>query len=90
MHHYRVGAFNKISGDKTGGQWSVNEQTLLIKILELKACQLVLFSFCKELSNIHLHVFMDNTISVQPIYRENLTMKMMHFLECSVMTLNRH
>ena len=54
-------------GDKTGGQWSVNEQTLHINILELKACQLALLSFCKELSNTHLQVFMDNTTNVSYI-----------------------
>lgn len=57
------GAFNKSSGSKTGGQWSVDEQNLHINILELKACQLALLSFCKDIENTHVRIFMDNTTS---------------------------
>ena len=58
------GAFNKSSGCKTEGQWSMEEQNLHINILELKACQLALLSFCKDLKNTYVRVYMDNTTSV--------------------------
>ena len=51
------------SGMKTGGQWSAEEQALHINILELKACQLAIFTFCKDLTNLHVRIFMDNTTS---------------------------
>ena len=57
------GAFNKTSGIKTGGQWSAEEQNAHINILELKACQLALLTFCKDLVNVHVHIYMDNTTS---------------------------
>ena len=57
------GAFNKTSGIKTGGRWSVKEQGAHINILELKACQLALLTFCKDLCNVHVRIFMDNTTS---------------------------
>lgn len=51
------GAYNKTSGSKTGGQWSVEEQSAHINILELKACQLALLTFCKDLSNVHVRIY---------------------------------
>lgn len=57
------GAFNKSTDSRTGGQWSSREQQLHINILELKACQLALLTFCKDLSNSHVRIFMDNTTS---------------------------
>ena len=46
-----------------GGEWSEEEQEFHIKILELKACQFALKTFCKNSNNIHLQVFIDNTTS---------------------------
>ena len=57
------GAYNKTSGIKTGGRWSVKEQGTRINILELKACQLALLTFYKDLGNVHVLIFMDNTTS---------------------------
>lgn len=57
------GAVNKTTNTKTGGQWSLEEQSLHINILELKACQLALLSLCKDTSYAHVKIFMDNTTS---------------------------
>ncbi|MCG7876290.1 MAG: hypothetical protein JAZ03_08585 [Candidatus Thiodiazotropha taylori] len=58
------GAYNKTLDIKTGGDWSVEEQRLHINILELKACQLALLTFCKHEHNIHVQIFLDNSTSV--------------------------
>ena len=55
------GAYNKTLDIKTGGDWSVQEQKLHINILELKACKLALFTFCKNEHNIHVQIFLDNS-----------------------------
>lgn len=57
-------AYNKTNEMKAGGEWSIQEKQLHINILELKACQLALLSFCKETTNTHVQVYMDNTTSV--------------------------
>lgn len=61
------GAFNKTKGTRTAGNWSTEEQTSHINILELKACQLALHSLCKENTHIHIQIYMDNTTSVSYI-----------------------
>ena len=44
--------------------WMVaTEQDSHINILELKACQLTLFTFCKDVKQTHVRVYMDNTTS---------------------------
>ena len=61
------GAYNKTSNIRTGGDWSVQEQELHINVLELKACQLALLTFCKQEHNIHVQIFLDNSTSVSYI-----------------------
>jgi hypothetical protein len=58
------GGFNKTTGNKTGGLWSSAETELHINVLELKAAELTVKAFCKEHTNTHIHIFMDNTSSV--------------------------
>lgn len=58
------GGYNKTNYRKTGGTWSTEEQNLHINILELKACQLSIMELYKDIENIHVKVFMDNTNSV--------------------------
>ena len=48
---------------ETGGEWSVTEQEFHINILELKTCQLTLQTFCKNVNNLHVRVYLDNTTS---------------------------
>lgn len=57
------GAVNKTTNEQTGGQWAQDEQDKHINILELKACQLALLSFCKQVSDVHVRLYMDNTTS---------------------------
>ena len=57
------GAFNETDNIRTGGVWSVTEQSAHINIMELKACQLGLKSFCKDITNTHIRIFMDNVSS---------------------------
>jgi hypothetical protein len=55
------GAFNKTYNIHTGGEWNENEQKFHINILELKAFQLTVMTFCKHISGKHVRVFTDNT-----------------------------
>ena len=57
------GAYDQTHKQKTNGFWSAEEQNLHINVLELKACQLGIMSFCKGKKNIHVRVYMDNTTS---------------------------
>ena len=57
------GAFNETDNIRTGGEWSAQEQSLHINILELKACQLTLLTFCKNITNKHVRIYMDNSVS---------------------------
>ena len=41
----------------------MDEQSLHINIFELKACQIALYSFCKDKADIHVRIYMDNTTS---------------------------
>ena len=61
------GAYDKTNNIKTGGAWSMQEKQWHINVLELKACYLALCSLCKNISNAHVQVFMDNTTSVSYI-----------------------
>ena len=57
------GAYNETDQNRTGGEWSAMEQESHINVLELKACQLTLQSFCKDMNHVHIRIFMDNTTS---------------------------
>ena len=57
------GAFDQTHNIRTGGEWSEEEQKDHINILELKACKFALKALCKDLHNIHVQVYMDNTTS---------------------------
>ena len=48
------GAYNETNNIRTGGNWSVAEQEAHINILELKAYELCLHTFCKNSNNIHV------------------------------------
>ena len=43
-----------------GGVWSQVEQALYINILELRAAQFVILSFCQYKKDLAVHVQMDN------------------------------
>ena len=47
-----------------GGRWSVSELPLHINTLELHAAKLCLFSLAAGLSNLHIHILLDNTTAV--------------------------
>lgn len=57
------GGFNETENIRTGGKWSAREREFHINVLELKACQLTIYSFCKDIRNTHIRIFMDNTTS---------------------------
>ena len=48
----------------TGGRWTLEEKLEHINGLELKAGFLGLQSFCSNLSNVHIKMYLDNTCSV--------------------------
>lgn len=60
-------AFNETDNIHTGGEWSAEDQTLHINILELKACQLTLQTFCKDMTHKQVRIYMDNTVSCSHI-----------------------
>ena len=56
-----------VKGDhtlRTGGHWSYSEQNNHINYLELLAAFLKLQCFCESKSNIHVRLYMDNTVAV--------------------------
>ena len=57
------GAYNETENIRTGGEWSVTEQESHINILELRACQLTLHTFCRNVKNLHVRIYLDNTTS---------------------------
>ena len=56
------GAF--IENKSTQGLWSKHESELHINVLELKAVCLGLKSLCKDMTNVHIQIQMDNTTGV--------------------------
>ena len=56
------GVFNETGNIRTGGEWSAAEQEQHTNILELAACKLILQTFCKEVKNKHVRIFIDNTV----------------------------
>ena len=51
------GAYNETGDIRTGGNWSLSEQQSHINILELKACQLTLQTFCRNVENLHVRQY---------------------------------
>ena len=49
---------------KTGGHWSPQERCLHINCLELQAGAFAIKSFLKDLSNVHVHLKMENQMAV--------------------------
>ena len=59
--------------NSTGGIWDESEKQLHINEQELKALELSLFSFCKDMKNVHIHIFSDNTTTVACINKKGST-----------------
>ena len=57
------GAYNATNDSRTQGSWSTADQSLHINILEMKACEIGIHTFCKELKNVHVRLYTDNTTS---------------------------
>lgn len=57
------GGFNQTTNTRTGGKWSANEREFHTNVLELKACQLTIYSFSKDIRDTRIGIFMDNTTS---------------------------
>lgn len=57
------GAYDQTNKLETKGFWSPEEQLLHINVLELKACEIGVKTFCKNISNVHVRLYTDNTTS---------------------------
>ncbi len=55
------------AGAATGGQWTPQERSLHINLLELNEGVLAVKTFAKGMSNIHIQLKMDNTTVEPPI-----------------------
>ena len=55
------GAYNATNDSRTQGFWSTADQSLHINMLEMKACEIDIQTFCKELKNVHVRLYTDNT-----------------------------
>lgn len=51
------GADDETNNLSTQGYWSIDEQKMHINVLELKACEIGIRTFCKKTSRIHMSVF---------------------------------
>ena len=58
------GAFNKSTGEKTGGEWLPTERSKHINFLELKAVFFALKSFCSHMQDTHIRFQIDNVTAV--------------------------
>ena len=66
MHHAKRGCRAHLTHQQQtiGGVWNHEEATLHINWLELKAAFLGLQAFARNLSNVHVHLLMDNTVAI--------------------------
>ena len=64
------GIFRPQSGARGGGQWTEEEKTDHINVLELKACLFALKSFCAKRSNEHIRLVTDNSCAMYCIRRQ--------------------
>jgi hypothetical protein len=55
------GGYNETENLRLSGVWDSLEQTLHINILEIKACQLTITSFCNNKTSLHVRIYTDNT-----------------------------
>ena len=69
------------NGECTGGRWLPYEQDQHINYLELKAAKLGLESLCNDVSNVHIHLQLDNVTAVAFINNMGGT----HSLTCNEM-----
>ncbi len=67
------GGHNPQSGQSCGGRWDLNEAKHHINYLELKAVWLSLFSFCRDLKDLHIRIMSDNTTTVACINKQGST-----------------
>ena len=58
------GAYNETTGECYQGIWSEEEKTNHINYLELKAGQIALTKFSKNVNDCHVKLYMDNTVAV--------------------------
>ena len=57
------GAYDETNDSRTQGFWSTEEQRLHINILEMKACEIGIHTFCRNSTNVHVRLYTDNTTS---------------------------
>ena len=59
------GAVNKSDFNMVSGLWSQDEKQYHINYLELKAAFLALQFFCQSLKNMHVQLYLDNTVAIK-------------------------
>ena len=59
------GAVNKSDFNMVSGLWSQDEKQYHINYLELKAAFLALQFFCHSLNNMHVQLYLDNTVAIK-------------------------
>ena len=63
------GAYCRNTEERTGGSWTLREKQDHINILELQAAFLTIQTFLKFRRNVHVLIYLDNTVAVQYINR---------------------
>ena len=61
------GGHDVTNNKEYSGKWSFQDKMFHINYLELKAAILCIKHFCKNVSNEHIHLFMDNTVALKYI-----------------------
>ena len=64
------GIDDPVTKQKGGGRWSEEEQEEHINILELRASQFALESFCANLKNIHVRLMTDNQVTMYTLLKQ--------------------
>ncbi|XP_069106343.1 uncharacterized protein [Argopecten irradians] len=74
------GGLIKGTSSRTGGHWSYSEQNHHINYLELFAAFLTLQCFCGDKHDIHVRIYMDNTVAVNYLSKMGGKKDMLHHL----------
>ena len=67
------GAYFPLTGEKTGGLWTPEEQNLHINALELKGIYFGVLIFLKDLQNHTIHIHTDNQVALFSLHRQGST-----------------
>jgi hypothetical protein len=67
------GFYVPIDGTKAGARWSPDCVDLHSKVMELTAIEYALYSYCSDISDMHLRIMSDNTTAIAAVNKQGST-----------------